>query len=48
MPVKSDAEMNQILLQSIQNSKLKGYHGDVKDMNKLPEPKLMLDNWNAL
>jgi len=35
--------MNQILLQSIKNSKLKGYHGDAKDMNKLPEPKVMLN-----
>lgn len=48
MPEKSDTDMNQILLKSIQNSKSKGQHGDIKDMNKLPEPKVMLDNWNSL
>jgi len=43
LPEVNDIEMNKILLTSITNSKVKGYHGRYFEMNKLPDPKVMIN-----
>lgn len=40
--------MNSKLLKSIELSKKKGYHGDNDIVNKLPEPKIMIEKFNHI